>query len=81
MAAQRCALKKRADRPAAFIECHNDIGWPVRTLVRIRDDITTLTESPRMTSEFRNGAPETVFKGKLPAVIPACGERYKHDHG
>src|SRR5207302_4911863 len=37
MAAQRRALKERTGRPAPFIEHHNDVGWPVRTLVRIRD--------------------------------------------
>ena len=81
MAAQRRTLKEGADRPAAFIERHNYAGGPARALVGIRNDVSTPTKGAGMSFVSLAGALETFFKGKPPALIPACGKSHEHERG
>jgi hypothetical protein len=71
MTTQRRALKEGVGGPAACVERHNDVGWTVRTLVRIRDGVSTFTEDAGMTFERFPRAREAFFNGKPRALIGA----------
>ena len=81
MDSQRRILKECTDGSAAFIERHNYAGCPARALVGIRNDVSTLIKGPGMSIVSLAGAFETFFKGKPPALIPACGGSYEHERG
>jgi hypothetical protein len=52
-----------------------------KSKIGIRNDVSTLIKGPGMSIVSLAGAFETFFKGKPPALIPACGESHEHERG
>ena len=80
MAAERSALKERADRSVPFIERNNDVGWTAWAFVRIGDGVLAPTEAARMILEPFTGALETFFNGEPRTFVGASGESRKQEH-